>query len=225
MTIKLVTESAEATRAAGERIGRHLRRGDVVLLDGDLGAGKTTLAQGIARGLGIAAYVPSPTFTLVNEYLGHDPSGGPIRLYHVDLYRLEGAADLESFGFDDYLLPTDGVSLIEWPERAGDRLPERYLQISLEPLGDDRRRLSIAEAAPAAAAAARLSALGRDLGAATEPPRLTDRGAARPASGPARDSPTRSTESPSAPARSRRARPPGRRPAGRADAASPERAG
>src|SRR5688572_8679462 len=125
------TASADETRAFGERLAHHLRAGDVLLLQGDLGAGKTTLTQGIARGLGIDDYVQSPTFILVAEYDGRAADGSPLRLYHLDLYRLADAADLESFGFGDYLEPVDGVSVIEWPERAADELPETYLLIRL----------------------------------------------------------------------------------------------
>jgi tRNA threonylcarbamoyladenosine biosynthesis protein TsaE len=147
--IELVSASAEQTREIGAGIGRRVRAGDLILLHGDLGAGKTTLAQGIARGLGVEGYVQSPTFTLVSEHEGRTADGEPIRLYHLDLYRLAGEEDLESFGFDDYLEPIDGVSLIEWPERAETRLPDAYLLIHLEHLGEDKRRLLI-EPVPAA---------------------------------------------------------------------------
>jgi tRNA threonylcarbamoyladenosine biosynthesis protein TsaE len=141
--IVVETGSADETRAFGERLAALLRSGDVVLLRGDLGAGKTTLTQGIAKGLGIADYVQSPTFILVAEYDGRAADGTPLRLYHLDLYRLEGSGDLESIGFEDYLAPVDGVSVVEWPERASDELPEEHLLVRLEPLDGDRRRLSL----------------------------------------------------------------------------------
>lgn len=140
--VSFVSDSAERTQQVGVDLGRSLRVGDVVLLHGDLGAGKTTLAQGIARGLGVDEAVASPTFTLVNEYDGGCQDGGHLRLYHLDLYRL-GGEDLDEIGFDDYLAPADGVSLIEWPERAGARLPESYLLIRLELAGEERRRLTL----------------------------------------------------------------------------------
>jgi tRNA threonylcarbamoyladenosine biosynthesis protein TsaE len=142
-SIQFVTDSAEQTRQLGARLGRLLRAGDVVLLHGDLGSGKTTLAQGIARGLGVRDDVQSPTFTLVAEHEGRAVDGGPIRLYHLDLYRLAGAADLDSFGWEDYLAPADGVAVVEWPERAGSWLPEEYFLVRLEPVGADRCRLVV----------------------------------------------------------------------------------
>jgi tRNA threonylcarbamoyladenosine biosynthesis protein TsaE len=140
--IEVETRSADETRALGERLARLLRAGDVLLLQGDLGAGKTTLTQGIARGLGIAGYVQSPTFILVAEYDGRATDGTPLCLHHLDLYRLEDGGDLESIGFDDYLEPGDGVSVIEWPERATDDLPDSYVLIRIEQGDGDRRRVS-----------------------------------------------------------------------------------
>jgi tRNA threonylcarbamoyladenosine biosynthesis protein TsaE len=167
-----LTRSADETRAFGERLAHRLRVGDVVLLQGDLGAGKTTLIQGLARGLGIADYVQSPTFILVAEYDGRAADGTPLRLYHLDLYRLDGTADLASIGFDDYLAPTDGVTVIEWPERAGDDLPETYLLIEIAHAGEDRRRLTVTAVPPDGPAADRLNRLARDL--AVEPAEVED---------------------------------------------------
>ena len=164
--IDLVSSSAEQTREIGARLGRRLRPGDLVLLHGDLGAGKTTLAQGIARGLGVEGYVQSPTFTLVNEHEGCAAGGAAVTLYHLDLYRLAGEEDLESFGFDDYLAPPDGVSLIEWPERAVGRLPDTYLLVRLEPLAEGKRRLLIEPVPPAGRYAAWLAELRRELAGA-----------------------------------------------------------
>jgi tRNA threonylcarbamoyladenosine biosynthesis protein TsaE len=141
--IELITKSADETRAIGERLGRLLRAGDVLLLHGDLGSGKTTLTQGIARGLGVEDYVQSPTFTLVAEHTGSTPCGTPLRLYHIDLYRLSGEEDLPSFGYEQYLAPVDGITVIEWPERAGSTLPDRYLLVTIEPIGPDTRRLEL----------------------------------------------------------------------------------
>ena len=143
-TVDFESTSAETTRNIGSAIGRELQRGDVVLLNGDLGAGKTTLTQGIAVGLGVDEPVQSPTFTLVAEHEGHDAYGNALRFYHLDLYRLRDETDLESFGYDQYLEPTDGVSVIEWPERAGIWLPDRYLLVDLLIEGPDRRRLRVA---------------------------------------------------------------------------------
>ena len=152
-SFSIVTASSDATRAFGTTLGRLLPIGAVVLLHGDLGAGKTTLTQGIARGLGITEPIQSPTFTLVAEHAGTTAEGDPIRLYHLDLYRLDGEADLESFGWEHYLAPADGIAVIEWPERAGTWLPDEYLLITLDQSGPDRRQIAI-EAVPAHSALA-----------------------------------------------------------------------
>jgi tRNA threonylcarbamoyladenosine biosynthesis protein TsaE len=154
---EITSASADQTRTIGERLARVLEPGDVLLLHGDLGSGKTTLTQGIAHGLGITDYVQSPTFTLVAEHDGIGQDGAPIRLYHLDLYRLGGEEELDSIGFDDYLAPTDGISVIEWPERAAHRLPDTYLLIRLESLGPDRRRLTLTTTPTASNLATRIA--------------------------------------------------------------------
>jgi tRNA threonylcarbamoyladenosine biosynthesis protein TsaE len=146
MSLTVSTTSQEETTRLGAAIGRRLTPGDVVLLHGDLGSGKTTLAQGILAGCGLEGPVPSPTFTLVNEYVVEPASGEPMRLYHVDLYRLAGDSDLDSIGFDDYLAPVGGLSLIEWPERAASRLDGDYLLIEIVPTGDQWRQLRLSKA-------------------------------------------------------------------------------
>lgn len=133
-----IIESAEDMRALGRRVAVTLQLGDVLLLHGDLGAGKTTFTQGVAAGLGITSPIQSPTFTLVRE---HDASS--MRLYHLDLYRLESPDDLEDIGYEIYINPPDGVSLIEWPERAGEWLPDRFLLVSISHLGGDRREVAL----------------------------------------------------------------------------------
>ncbi len=143
--IELSTEDAEATVAVGSALASWLRDGDVVLLHGDLGAGKTTLAKGISAALRIDAIVASPSFALVNEY----EAGlfAPVtRLYHLDLYRLNDSADLDSIGFADLVRPIDGATLVEWPERAIDALPERYLLVEITHAGVERRALRITAA-------------------------------------------------------------------------------
>ena len=106
-----ISHSPAETEALGERWGREAQRGLVIALSGDLGAGKTQLVKGLARGLGVTSRVHSPTFTLVNEY-----SGGRLRLFHLDLYRLETREQILSAGLEDYWQP-DGVAVIEWSER------------------------------------------------------------------------------------------------------------
>jgi tRNA threonylcarbamoyladenosine biosynthesis protein TsaE len=135
----LVTRSGAETAAVGEALGGYLRDGDVVLLHGDLGAGKTTLAKGIASALGICEVVSSPSFALVNEY--DTDSADVSHLFHLDLYRLRDENDLASIGFDDLVACARGAILIEWPERAVAALPERYLLIEIENRGSDERHL------------------------------------------------------------------------------------
>jgi tRNA threonylcarbamoyladenosine biosynthesis protein TsaE len=140
--LEIISESAAETSAVGKALAGCLRNGDVVLLHGDLGAGKTTLAKGIASALGIEDIVSSPSFSLVNEYdTGLDSA--VTRLYHLDLYRLRGEDDLASIGFDDFMAPIDGVTIVEWPERAATTLPERFLLIEFETTRPSSRRLRI----------------------------------------------------------------------------------
>lgn len=115
----------------GRTFARRLRSGDVVLLHGDLGAGKTTLTQGVAVGLGVSESILSPTFSLVAEHEGVDAEGHPLRLYHLDLYRLADSVDLEGLGYEQYIDPVDGVSVIEWPERAAEWMPERFWLVQI----------------------------------------------------------------------------------------------
>ena len=106
-----ISHSPAETEALGKKFGRAAQRGQVIALSGDLGAGKTQFVRGLARGLEISSRVHSPTFTLVNEY-----GGGRLKLFHLDLYRLETAAQILSAGIGEFLSP-DGVSVIEWAER------------------------------------------------------------------------------------------------------------
>ena len=105
-----------------------------MLLAGPFGAGKTLLAQSFTAGLGITERVTSPSFTLVNEYSGRTNAGKPIRLYHVDLYRLETASEVESVGLEEFFADPDGVCVIEWPDRLGAALPLEHLVIVLTPV-------------------------------------------------------------------------------------------
>jgi len=130
------THSAEETRSLGERLGRQLVRGDVVALLGDLGSGKTCLIQGICRGLGVRGVVNSPSYTIVNEYLGRCP------VYHLDFYRLHGREDLLDLGSEEYFYG-DGICLIEWAERAVDLLPAQRVEVYLERGRGNRRKITI----------------------------------------------------------------------------------
>jgi tRNA threonylcarbamoyladenosine biosynthesis protein TsaE len=130
------TTSAAGTIALGERLGRVAEPGDLVCLWGDLGAGKTQVAKGVARGLDIEDTVNSPTFILMNEYAGRLP------LFHVDLYRLADAADALAGGVvDDRQI--DGVTVVEWPDRMGDVLPAGRLDVRIEGSGDEERQIDV----------------------------------------------------------------------------------
>ncbi|MDQ3656671.1 MAG: tRNA (adenosine(37)-N6)-threonylcarbamoyltransferase complex ATPase subunit type 1 TsaE [Chloroflexota bacterium] len=139
---------ARAMQAFGRSFASQLGCGDVVLLHGDLGAGKTTLTQGIAAGLGVAGPVQSPTFSIVAEHDGVDAGGGAIRLYHLDLYRLSDSGDLEALGYDQYIAPLDGISVIEWPERAGAWLPERFWLLRITHSGTGGRWIELSRHEP-----------------------------------------------------------------------------
>src|SRR3989442_15908803 len=117
-----VTGTDEETRAVGEALGRRLEPGDVVCLAGPLGAGKTPLAQGLARGLGVEEVVNSPTFTLVQEYAGRRP------VYHLDVYRLGGSEEAADLAIPE-MIATGGVLMIVWPERIAPLLPADRLEI------------------------------------------------------------------------------------------------
>ena len=128
--VTIRTGSPLETLDTARSVARRLLPGDIVLLSGPLGAGKTVFAQGVAAGLGVSEAVTSPTYTIVNEYHGR------VALYHIDLYRIGSPREFELLGLDD-LLYGDGVSLIEWPERAGGAIDTRAASITrrIEPDG------------------------------------------------------------------------------------------
>jgi tRNA threonylcarbamoyladenosine biosynthesis protein TsaE len=132
------TASEEETIALGESLARDLPSKQVVLLIGQLGAGKTTLAKGIVKGLGAAEpdEVSSPTFTLIHEYRG--------RVFHVDLYRLEDEREAQSVGLED-LFDLEAVVLIEWGERFPNLLPLERIEIRIRPMADERREIEVRE--------------------------------------------------------------------------------
>ncbi|MSR84737.1 MAG: tRNA (adenosine(37)-N6)-threonylcarbamoyltransferase complex ATPase subunit type 1 TsaE [Candidatus Latescibacteria bacterium] len=134
-TLELTTNSPEETQALGHRLGAEAMPGDLILLSGELGSGKTTLAQGVARGLDIKGYAHSPTFVLVNEYKGR------LTLYHIDLYRLDDPGEMAELGIEEML--TDGVCIVEWAERALALLPSEFLLIELFALAPTHRRLRL----------------------------------------------------------------------------------
>ena len=139
MTRPVTTHSPAETRALAEKLAATLQAGDVLALHGDLGAGKTCFIQGLAAGLKVTQPVSSPTYTLVHEYAGRLP------LYHIDLYRLSGPAEALDFGLDEYM-DGDGVTAIEWADRAESVLPSRTKHIRMVHGGSaDERMIELEE--------------------------------------------------------------------------------
>jgi tRNA threonylcarbamoyl adenosine modification protein YjeE len=136
--LTVTSSTAAGTAALGAALAPWLEPGDVLLLHGDLGAGKTTLAKGIAAALGVEAVVSSPSFGLVNEYALNSGTGAA-RLHHLDLYRID-EDELDSIGFAELVASPDAVTLVEWPERAGHHLPDRYLLVEIVATGEGQRR-------------------------------------------------------------------------------------
>ncbi|MCR5605249.1 MAG: tRNA (adenosine(37)-N6)-threonylcarbamoyltransferase complex ATPase subunit type 1 TsaE [Treponema sp.] len=134
--LELHTNTADETIALGEKIGALLKPGDILAMEGTLAAGKTTITKGIAKALGVEDTITSPTFCLVSEYSGKMP------LYHMDVYRLDGAEDFQGLGVDD-MLYGEGVSIIEWSEKIRDELPRKTITIKLEPADDGSRTITI----------------------------------------------------------------------------------
>ena len=134
--MEFITHSPEETEAVGAALGRVLTPGTVLAYRGDLGAGKTAFTRGLARGLGCAESVTSPTYTIVNEYLT-----GRLPLFHFDMYRLRSADDLWGIGWDDYL-DRGGVCAVEWSENVAEAM-EDAIFVTIEKLGEDARRVTV----------------------------------------------------------------------------------
>jgi tRNA threonylcarbamoyladenosine biosynthesis protein TsaE len=137
VTERIETASAVETEALGARVAERLRPGDVVVLSGEVGAGKTTLIRGAARALGVTGPVTSPTFTIGQRY-----GGGRLPVSHLDLYRLASLEGEDPALLDDYLGP-DGVAFVEWPAAGAGRLGRPALEIRLEHLGEQRRAIEV----------------------------------------------------------------------------------
>jgi tRNA threonylcarbamoyladenosine biosynthesis protein TsaE len=130
-----ISNSVENTIDLGAKIGALLNPGDVILLTGDLGAGKTHIAKGVGKALGVKRIINSPTFTIVKEY-----SGNNVKFYHLDLYRLDGLNN--DFDLEEYI-ESDGICVIEWPHQIEEILPKEYLNIKLLRLDDNQRKIEI----------------------------------------------------------------------------------
>jgi tRNA threonylcarbamoyladenosine biosynthesis protein TsaE len=134
--LEIISNSPEETQDFGARLGRLAQPGDVFLLVGELGAGKTCLTQGIARGLGIKGYAASPSFVVVRELYGRLP------LYHMDFYRLDNLEEIADLGLDDYLYG-QGVSVVEWADKGLSLLPPEHLLVEMSYVSDTSRRLKL----------------------------------------------------------------------------------
>ena len=134
--MEFITNSPEETEALGAALGKRLPAGTVIAYRGDLGAGKTAFTRGLARGLGCTEQVTSPTYTIVNEYLG-----GRLPLFHFDMYRLTSSDDLWDIGWEDYL-DRSGICAVEWSENVAQAM-EKPITVTIEKLGEDTRRITI----------------------------------------------------------------------------------
>jgi tRNA threonylcarbamoyladenosine biosynthesis protein TsaE len=131
-----ITTSPEETKALAADLAKELKPGAVLALHGELGSGKTCFVQGLAEAFGVSAIVNSPTYTIINEYYGR------LRLNHVDLYRLKSEADVLGIGLDE-LLEGEGITAIEWPEKAAAILPKDTIHVYFEFVDDQRRKIKI----------------------------------------------------------------------------------
>ncbi len=134
--MEFITHSPEETEKIGEALAKSLQPGTILAYRGDLGAGKTAFTRGLARGLGCKETVTSPTYTIVNEYLG-----GRLPLFHFDMYRLASSDDLWDIGWEDYL-DREGVCAVEWSENVADAM-EDAVTVTIEKLGENTRRITI----------------------------------------------------------------------------------
>lgn len=134
--VLLRSHSPNETKRIGASLGRYVEPGDVLLLCGDLGAGKTCLTQGIAKGLGVKGYVRSPTFVLVSIHQGQLP------LYHIDIYRLDHVAEVIDLGIEEYLAG-DGVSVIEWADKVLEIFPQSCLRVTMDFEGKNERLIKL----------------------------------------------------------------------------------
>ena len=134
--MEFITNSPRETEALGQKLGQTLTAGTVIAYRGDLGAGKTAFTRGLARGLGIQDPVTSPTYTIVNEYLG-----GRVPLFHFDMYRLHSADDLFDIGWDDYL-ERQGICAVEWSENVEEAL-ENPLVVTICKTGEESRKITL----------------------------------------------------------------------------------
>lgn len=136
--LEFIINNVEDTLSLGKKLGSKVKSGDIICINGDLGAGKTHFTKGIAEGLGIEDHITSPTFTIVNEY-----EGGRLKLYHFDVYRVNDPDEIYAIGFDEYIFDK-GVSVIEWSNYIEELIPEDYLSVNISKLqeqGENFRKI------------------------------------------------------------------------------------
>lgn len=139
-----ISKSPEETQKIGEEFAKNLKSGEIIALYGDLGAGKTTFVQGLAKGLGITKRITSPTFIIVKRYkLQQNPNIS--FLYHIDLYRIEGQVNVEELGFDEIIQDPHNIIVIEWAEKMENQLPEERINIYFKHLEENKREIKIEE--------------------------------------------------------------------------------
>lgn len=136
-----IAKSPEATESVGEKFSEQISAGEIICLYGELGAGKTTFVRGFVKGLGFGDRVMSPTFTIVRTY--HKNDNINLCCYHIDLYRLDENANVESIGIEDIFADKNGVVLIEWPERMRELLPKKRWDIFFDVIQDSDREIKI----------------------------------------------------------------------------------
>jgi len=134
--MKIITGSPAETRKFAQGFARKLRKGDILCLKGELGSGKTTFIQGLARGLGIRGNVVSPTFVLLAEYKGKIP------LYHFDLYRLNSTEEIRALGYEEFFYGS-GITVIEWAEKLKELMPEKYIEVRFKIINKNKREIVI----------------------------------------------------------------------------------
>ncbi len=136
--MEFISKSAQETLQFAQQFAQNLKGGEVITLNGDLGAGKTVFSKGIAKGLGVKETVVSPTFTIMCQYLS-----GRLELYHFDMYRLSSGLEAEEFGFSEYIQNPKSVSLIEWSENVQSILPKNVIKITIEKLDETSRKIKV----------------------------------------------------------------------------------
>lgn len=135
--MEFISNTLKDTEEIAYKVANNLQGNEIILLEGDLGAGKTTFTKSLAKALGVKEHITSPTFTLVNEYYS-----GKFTLYHFDMYRLEDADEALEIGLDDYF-NNNAISIIEWPERIANLIPKQHILIKIEKIDDNSRKFII----------------------------------------------------------------------------------